>query len=68
VSGANDKRQTGGPAGSSVVVGVRRVAVFPAENLRGPYRWTVVMEDGHGTWCTQRLVWPKPEVGQVMSP
>jgi hypothetical protein len=26
------------------------------------------MEDGHGTWCTQRLVWPKPEVGQVMSP
>ena len=67
MSAAKEIRSTGGPAGPSVVVGLRRVAMFPAENIHGAYRWVVVLEDEDGDWYRRGpLPGRKPALGQRM--
>jgi hypothetical protein len=50
MSADNHRPTTEGPPGPFVVVGLHRVALFPAENLGGSHRWVVVVENESGDW------------------
>ena len=66
MSAAKEIKSTGGPAGPSVVVGLRRVAMFPSENIHGAHRWVAVLEDEDGDWYRCIIPRRKPEIEERM--